>query len=118
MCVRACLCVPCLTVVDYGGLVYGLAWLVLQENLLDKFSQKYTSYVAYDDYMNHYTRTSDIIATRPLTKEIKFALLHLDPLARALQEMARVWVTSLGRRLHNTAAGGLLQLDLELKVTI
>lgn len=86
--------------------------------MLDKFSQKYTSYVAYDDHMNLYTRTSDIIATRPLKKEINFALLHLEPLARSLQETARVWVTSLGRRLHNTAAGGLLQLDLELKVTM
>lgn len=91
-------------------------WLVFQESLLDKFSQKYSSYVAYDEHMNLYTRTSDIISTRPMQKEIMFALLHLEPLARALQETARVWVTSLGRRLHNTAAGGLLQLDLELKV--
>lgn len=90
--------------------------VLIQEGLLDKFSQKYSSFVAYDDHMNLYTRTSDIITTRPMQKMIRFALLHLEPLARALQEMARMWVTSLGRRLHNTAAGALLQLDLELKV--
>eukprot|EP00731_Ephydatia_muelleri_P035324 Em0114g8a len=94
---------------------YKSLWGMKRESLLDKFSQKYSSYVAYDEHMNLYTRTSDIISTRPMQKEIMFALLHLEPLARALQETARVWVTSLGRRLHNTAAGGLLQLDLELK---
>lgn len=46
------------------------------------------------------------------------AVLHLDPLARALQENARNWVTSLGKLLNDSAKESLTKLNTELEVRV
>ena len=54
--------------------------------------------------------------TQPKHFECGFILLHLDPLARAIHESARLWVTSLGRYLNDSARTSLTELKGEIEV--
>lgn len=56
------------------------------------------------------------VATHSSSREMGVAVLHLDPLARALQENARSWVTSLGKLLNDSAKESLTKLNTELEV--
>ena len=85
---------------------------------MEKFAQKQPSCVAFDEKMQVYKTVDSEVASFPSTKEVEFALLRVDPLARALQENARCWVTSLGKLLNDTAKESLMQLKNELTVSI
>ena len=47
---------------------------------------------------------------------MEFVLLHLGPLSRSLQEIARQWVLSLGKLLNDSARENLMSLKEELEV--
>ena len=72
--------------------------------------------MAYDEKMQVYKTVACEVAALPSTKEVEFALLRVEPLARALQENARCWVTSLGKLLNDTAKESLTQLKNEFTV--
>lgn len=72
--------------------------------------------MAYDEKMQVYKTVSSDVASQSNTKEVEFALLRMEPLARALQENARCWVTSLGKLLNDAAKDSLTQLKTELTV--
>ena len=74
--------------------------------------------MAYDEKMQVYKMVEYEVASLPSTKEVEFALLRVEPLARALQENACCWVTSLGKLLNDTAKESLLQLKNELSVSV
>lgn len=74
--------------------------------------------MAYDEKLNFYTSVAAEIATHPLSREVEFAVLHIDPLAQALRENARCWVTSLGKLLNDSARESLMQLRAELEVCV
>ena len=67
--------------------------------------------------MHVYTSVALEIAGYPLTKQVEFALLDMDPLSRALQENARCWVTSLGKLLNESAKQSLTDLSTKLQVS-
>ena len=73
--------------------------------------------MAYDEKMQVYKTVGSEVAAFPSTKEVEFALLRMDPLASALQENARCWVTSLGKLLNDAAKDSLIQLKTELTVS-
>ena len=74
--------------------------------------------MAYDEKMQVYKTVDSEVASLPSTKEVEFALLRMEPLARALQENAHCWVTSLGKLLNDTAKESLVQLKNELSVSV
>lgn len=88
----------------------------MQDILLDKFAQKGPSCVAYDEKMHFYSCVAKDIAAMPVDKVVKFAMLHMGPLSRALQENARGWVTSLGKLLNVSAKDSLMMLNQQLNV--
>ncbi len=57
--------------------------------MLQRFSSRSPSCVLYDEKLNFYSSIGQEIAAQPMSREVKFALLHLDPLARALQVSSR-----------------------------
>lgn len=85
---------------------------------MEKFAQKQPSCVAYDEKMQAYKNVDSEVASLPSTTEVEFALLRVEPLARALQENARCWVTSLGKLLNDAAKESLVQLKNELSVSV
>ena len=87
-----------------------------QDILLEKFAQKQPTCVAFDEKMQVYKTVSSEVASFPCTKEVEFALLCVEPLARALQDNARCWVTSLGKLLNDTAKDSLMRLKSEFTV--
>jgi len=91
---------------------------LLQDILLEKFAQRQPTCVAYDEKLNFYSSVAAEIATHPLSREVEFAVLHIDPLAQALRENARCWVTSLGKLLNDSARESLIQLRAELEVCV
>ena len=66
--------------------------------------------------MDFYASIVAEMKSHPLDKEVEFAVLHMSPLARALQENARCWVTSLGKLLRESAKEGLMTLNQQLTV--
>ena len=72
--------------------------------------------MAFDEKLNFYSSVAAEIATHPLSREVEFAVLHMDPLAQALRKNARCWVTSLGKLLNDSARESLMQLRAELEV--
>ncbi len=88
----------------------------MQDILLERFAQKSPSCVAYDEKMHFYSCVAEDIAAQPTNKVVEFAMLHMGPLARALQENSRCWVTSLGKLLNDSAKDNLMKLDQQLNV--
>ena len=88
----------------------------LQDILLEKFAQRHPSCVTYDEKLQFYTTVSAEISSQVMSCEVGFAVLHLEPLARALKENARSWVTSLGKQLNDSARESLSGLKEELVV--
>ena len=84
---------------------------------MEKFAQKQPSCVAYEEKMHVYTSVSVEISSNSMSREVWFALLHMEPLARALQDNARCWVTSLGKLLNESAKESLMELKTELDVS-
>ena len=72
--------------------------------------------MAYDEKLHFYSSVAAEVATHSSSREVGVAVLHLDPLARSLQENARSWVTSLGKLLNDTARESLTKLNTELEV--
>ena len=70
----------------------------------------------FDEKLQFYSSVADEIAHQPLSVPVGCALLHLGPLARALRENARQWVTALGKQLNNVARESLTMLSAELQV--
>ena len=95
-----------------------LLLLFLQESMLDKFAQRNPSCVAYDEKLHFYTSVAAEISAQPLKKHLGFAVLHLNPLATALQEKSRSWVTSLGKLLNNVAHENLIKISEEIQVRL
>lgn len=72
--------------------------------------------MAYEEKMHVYSSVAVEIASHPLSREVEFALLDMDPLSRALQENARCWVSSLGKLLNDSAKESLNQLSSKIEV--
>lgn len=72
--------------------------------------------MAYDEKMNFYHSVVEDIASQTLDKGVEFAMLHMGPLARALQENATRWVMNLGKLLNDSARESLTALDKKLDV--
>lgn len=87
-----------------------------QVSVLEKFAQRRPTCVAYDEKLHFYSSVAAEVATHSSSREMGVAVLHLDPLARALQENARSWVTSLGKLLNDSAKESLTKLNAELEV--
>ena len=72
--------------------------------------------MAYDEKMHFYSSIIEDMRSHVLNKEVEFAVLHMEPLARALQENARRWVMSLGKLLNDSAKDSLMTLNNQLSV--
>ena len=66
--------------------------------------------------MHFYSCLIEDMAAQPMSIEVEFTFLHMEPLARALQENARSWVTSLGKLMNESARNKLMKLDHKLDV--
>ena len=74
--------------------------------------------MAYDEKMHFYNGVVKDIASLTLDRRVQFAMLHMGPLARSLQENAGHWVMSLGKLLNDSARDHLMTLDRQLDVNI
>ena len=54
----------------------------------------------------------------PKSIKYRFILLHLEPLSTAIHDSARLWVTSLGKYLNESAWAALTQLKEEIDVRL
>ena len=88
----------------------------LQDVLLEKFAQRRPSCEAYDEKMHFYTGVAAEIDSQPSTEVVEFALLNTQPVACSLKTNARLWVSSLGKKLNDSAREKLTQLKTELEV--
>lgn len=83
---------------------------------MEKFAQRHPTCIHFDDQIQKYTIVQKEIAKQPPKKEVEFVLLHLEPLARSLQDNARQWILSLGKLLNTSASEELKNLLDELQV--
>lgn len=95
---------------------YRSLWNPDRAIVLEKFAAKKPSCVTYDEKFQFYIKVCQEVARQPLVKNEHIIRLNLDPLARAVQENAQAWVTSLGRLLNETAREELFNLRNELLV--
>lgn len=72
--------------------------------------------MAYDEKMHFYSCVVEDMKSNTMDREVEFAVLHMSPLARALQDNAQSWVTSLGKLLNESAKESLVALNLRLSV--
>ena len=87
-----------------------------QDVMLEKFAQRQPSCEAYDEKMHFYSRVVAEVDAQPALREVEFARLNMEPLAEALRENARQWVSALGKRLNDATRTKLTQLRTELEV--
>uniref|UniRef100_A0A8C2AG99 Dynein heavy chain 10, axonemal-like n=1 Tax=Cyprinus carpio TaxID=7962 RepID=A0A8C2AG99_CYPCA len=95
---------------------YRSLWKLDKAIVMEKFAAKKPSCVMYDEKFQFYVRVSNEVAKQPLVKHEHIIRLNLEPLARAVQENAQAWVTSLGRLLNDSAREELFNLRNELLV--
>ncbi len=95
---------------------YRSLWKLDKAIVMEKFAAKKPSCVMYDEKFQFYVRVSNEVAKQPLVKHEHIIRLNLEPLARAIQENAQAWVTSLGRLLNDSAREELFNLHNELLV--
>ena len=69
----------------------------------------------YKQYSLHFVLQ---VMTYPKSFKCGFVLLHLDPLSTAIHDSARLWVTSLGKYLNESAWAALSQLKEEIDVCV
>ena len=72
--------------------------------------------MAYDEKLQFYTTVAGEISSQVMSCEVGFAVLHMQPLARALKENTQGWVSSLGKQLNDSARESLNGLKEELEV--
>ena len=72
--------------------------------------------MAFDEKMHFYSCVVEDMKSNPMDRDVEFAVLHMSPLARALQDNAQSWVTSLGKLLNESAKESLMALNLRLSV--
>lgn len=95
---------------------YRALWKLDKAIVMEKFAAKRPTCVMYDEKFQFYVKVSNEVAKQPLVKHEHIIMLNLEPLARAIQENAQAWVTSLGRLLNNSAREELFNLRNELLV--
>uniref|UniRef100_A0A8C1QBG0 Dynein heavy chain 10, axonemal-like n=1 Tax=Cyprinus carpio TaxID=7962 RepID=A0A8C1QBG0_CYPCA len=95
---------------------YRSLWKLDKAIVMEKFAAKKPSCVMYDEKFQFYVRVSNEVAKQPLVKHEHIIRLNLEPLARAVQENAQAWVTSLGRLLNDSAREELFNLRNELLI--
>ncbi|XP_052412947.1 dynein axonemal heavy chain 10 [Carassius gibelio] len=93
---------------------YRSLWKLDKAIVMEKFAAKRPSCVMYDEKFQFYVRVSNEVAKQPLVKHEHIIRLNLEPLARAVQENAQAWITSLGRLLNDSAREELFNLRNEL----
>ncbi|XP_056113379.1 dynein axonemal heavy chain 10 [Rhinichthys klamathensis goyatoka] len=93
---------------------YRSLWKLDKAIVMEKFAAKKPSCVMYDEKFQFYVKISNEVAKQPLMKHEHIIRLNLEPLARAIQENAQAWVTSLGRLLNDSAREELFNLRNEL----
>ncbi|XP_056602848.1 dynein axonemal heavy chain 10 isoform X1 [Triplophysa dalaica] len=93
---------------------YRSLWNPDKAIILEKFAARKPSCVMYDDKFQFYTKVSQEVARQPSLINEHIIRLNLEPLARAVQENAQAWVTSLGRLLNDSAREELFTLRNEL----
>lgn len=86
--------------------------------MLEKFSQRQPSCVAYDEKMHFYTHVVAEVDAQPAIKEVEFAQLNMEPLSISLKENARQWVSALGKRLNDATKTQLTELRTKLEVIL
>lgn len=96
---------------------YRSLWNPDKAIILEKFAAKMPSFVMYDEKFQFYINVSQEVARQPLVKNEHIIRLNLEPLARAVQENAQAWVTSLGRLLNDSAREEVFDLRNELLVS-
>ena len=88
-----------------------------QDIQLEKFAQRRPTCVDYDDRIQIYLNVLKDITLQPVKKEVEFILLDFGPLSRSLQENARQWVVSLGKKMNESSRIDLMALRDELEVS-
>ena len=112
--------------------------------MVEKFAAKDPPCIAYDEKLQFYsnlanevgsilteffrqslfTHCFDIsdaimmfqVVNQPMSKDIDFVRLQLEPLAVTVQANARAWVKELGRLLKESAKQNLMSLKTEIEV--
>uniref|UniRef100_A0A8C0KP17 Dynein axonemal heavy chain 10 n=1 Tax=Canis lupus dingo TaxID=286419 RepID=A0A8C0KP17_CANLU len=94
---------------------YRHLWKLDKAIVMEKFASKRPPCVAYDEKLQFYSKIAYEVLRHPLIKDEHCIRLQLGPLANTVQEIAKSWVTSLGKLLNESAKEELLNLNEEMK---
>ncbi|XP_071619148.1 dynein axonemal heavy chain 10 isoform X2 [Heliangelus exortis] len=90
---------------------YHVLWKLDKGIVMEKLATENPACVTFDEELQVYMKVAQEVTQQPLVKDEQFIRLQLAPLAYALQENARGWVTSLGKVLNESARQELFSLQ-------
>ncbi|EDO35852.1 predicted protein [Nematostella vectensis] len=94
---------------------YRLLWKLDKSNMVMKFAAKNPTCIAYDEKLQFYSNLVLEVGTQPMSRDVEFVRLNLDPLATTIQANARAWVKELGKMLNESAKDNLMTLKGEIE---
>ncbi|NXU80069.1 DYH10 protein, partial [Oreotrochilus melanogaster] len=95
---------------------YHVLWKLDKGIVMEKLATENPACVTFDEELQVYMKVAQEVTQQPLVKDEQFIRLQLAPLAYALQENARGWVTSLGKVLNESARQELFSLQENIQV--
>ncbi|ELU10552.1 hypothetical protein CAPTEDRAFT_221643 [Capitella teleta] len=93
---------------------YRGVWKVDKAAAVDKWFQRGPSVVAFDDRLQYFFKIMDEVDTMIMIKDQECVRLHMQPLADAIKQHAKQWITCYGDVLLDSAKTGLNSLKTEL----
>ncbi|NWV26096.1 DYH10 protein, partial [Origma solitaria] len=97
---------------------YDVLWKTDKGTVLNRLAAEKAAYVIFDERLQFHMKVAQEVTQQPLIKDEQFIRLQLAPLASAVQENAKDWVTSLGKLLNEIAREELFSLQDEIKVGV
>ncbi|XP_053061953.1 dynein axonemal heavy chain 10 isoform X4 [Acinonyx jubatus] len=94
---------------------YRPLWKLDKAIVMGKFASTKPPCVSYDEKLQFYSKIAQEVMRHPSVKDEHCIRLQLGPLANAVQENARSWVTSLGKLLNESAREELYHLHEEME---
>jgi hypothetical protein len=71
-------------------------WNTEKVLVIDKMAQQKLNFAAFDTVLAHYRMTAMHVARRPQEEDIDFVRVAAQPLAGAIENLARAWMTAIG----------------------
>eukprot|EP01105_Mastigella_eilhardi_P016134 TRINITY_DN3695_c0_g1_i1.p1 TRINITY_DN3695_c0_g1~~TRINITY_DN3695_c0_g1_i1.p1 ORF type:complete len:4489 (-),score=1285.68 TRINITY_DN3695_c0_g1_i1:87-13553(-) len=94
-----------------GWTRYRVLWSIDREIAMEKYAQKDSSSVEFDEKLAMYTKLSHEVQNLPLEKDVDFIRAISTPLSTAVQGEVAAWIFSYGKLLNDSARKRLMALN-------